>query len=233
MSKWCWSWPWLQLGLLASIEKEIQNLEVEDSAQGSDEGTLVRPISRPKFDSDTLVRPVSRSSAPPRNEPPPRPVQPNIKDGPPEYPGPSTPNVPPRDHRKPNGPSSPQSQPPEVPGRPSRPRTPSNNDHKQRPPKPPPPNPSQYQGNVKLLNYSYKYIHIQLDRWNQTELSRHQKSRWAPDSQKSSTGVHSKLTAQLHGFILKQTISIFYSDAMKEYSLIYPVHKCTYMYIIN
>ena len=103
-------------------------------------------MSRPSKggESETLVRPMSRPSN--RSEPPPRPVQPNIKDVPPEYPGQATPNVPPRDHRKPNGPNPAQSQPPEVPGRPGRPRTPSTSEQKQRPPKPPPPNPSQYQG---------------------------------------------------------------------------------------
>ena len=142
------------LGLLAAIEREIPNLDVDGSGgdpHETESGTLVRPMSRPTRDSDTLVRPISRSSQ--NNQPPPRPMQPKVMNQ--SNIGQGEPTPPPRDHRKPTvSPPAPPTpvQPlnqttPDVPARPSRPRTNSQSDNsqKQRPPKPPPPNPGTYQ----------------------------------------------------------------------------------------
>lgn len=141
-------------GLLAAIEREIPNLDVDGSGgepHETESGTLVRPMSRPSRDSDTLVRPISRSSQ--NNQPPPRPMQPKVINQ--SSIGQGEPTPPPRDHRKPTvSPPTPPTplQPtnqaiPDVPARPSRPRTNSQSDNsqKQRPPKPPPPNPGTYQ----------------------------------------------------------------------------------------
>ena len=145
------------LGLLAAIEREIPNLDVDGSGgepHETESGTLVRPMSRPTRDSDTLVRPISRSSQ--NNQPPPRPMQPKVMNQ--SNIGQGEPTPPPRDHRKPT--VSPPAPPmpvqpanqitPDVPARPSRPRTNSQSDNsqKQRPPKPPPPNPGTYQSKI-------------------------------------------------------------------------------------
>ena len=174
------------LGLLAAIEREIPNLDVDGSGgepHETESGTLVRPMSRPTRDSDTLVRPISRSSQ--NNQPPPRPMQPKVMNQ--SNIGQGEPTPPPRDHRKPT--VSPPAPPmpvqpanqitPDVPARPSRPRTNSQSDNsqKQRPPKPPPPNPGTYQSkiNSKMLS-------------NKTNFSPSNKAKWSHSNTKGSYG---------------------------------------------
>ena len=51
-------------GLLASVQNELSHLETSDAGSdigGGDDGTLVRPTSRPARQAEnTLVRPISR-----------------------------------------------------------------------------------------------------------------------------------------------------------------------------